>query len=298
LVLVLYHLQRDQIQNTMSFKLGTKKILGGLALTDWIFVCFGAVLLLSFYLFFRREVIFITARFKVTDENILYAKTTPNNEFTTSFMVGDTERDELGRVVSEIIGVESYKTVPEQHVVYLDIKLKSVYNPRKKQYSVRGKNIIFGESFTFSFTKVRFKALVVDFPGFRDPQGIKFKKTIVKTQLRYDSRGFSDVYGVPNFVAAAVKKGDIVTDSKDNVLIKILDVSIQSAKRLVVSSSGQPFLVDDPYLKDVYYTIELATKEVDGKTYMFDYIPVLINTAVPINMNTVSIWPTITEIIQ
>ena len=124
-------------------------------------------------------------------------------------------------------------------------------------------------------------------------------KVLGGTRARYAQLGDIIVASVKSAEPRKlVKKGDIVTDSKDNVLIKILDVSIQSAKRLVVSSSGQPFLVDDPYLKDVYYTIELATKEVDGKTYMFDYIPVLINTAVPINMNTVSIWPTITEIIQ
>lgn len=265
---------------------------------DWIFISFSIVLLLTFYLFFKREVVYITARFKVTDENILYAKTSPNNEFTTSFQVGDTERDELGRVASEIVSVESYKTNPEEHIVYLDIKLKAVYNPRTRQYSVRGKNILFGESLTFSLTKVHFKAVVVDFPGFRNAQAITLKKTIVKAQLRWDNRYYSDVYGVPDFVASAVKKGDTVKNSKGEVLVRILDVDIQPAKRLVVNNAGQSFLVEDPYLKDVYYTIELATKEIDGKTYMFDYRPVLINNVIPINMNTVSVWPNIIEIVQ
>lgn len=271
-------------------------LLKKLSIVDWIFFFLGLAILLGISLFFRREVKFITIKFKVTDENVLYARNSPTNEYALGFITGDVERDELGRVISEITGVESYKTSPDQQVVYLDIKLKAVYNPRKQQYSLQGKSIIYGESFAFSFGKTRFKALVVDFPGFRTTNSIKSEKTIVKAQLRVENRQFSDVYGVPGYVAHAVSKGDTVTDTKGNVLLRILDVTTTPAKRLVMSNSGQPYMVDDPYLMDLYYSIELSTKNINGKIYMFDYLPVLINNAIPINLNTISIWPTITEI--
>lgn len=276
----------------------SKLLLRKITLFDWIFIVLSAIALVFFYLFFKRDVTYITARFKVTDENILYATSSPGNEFASSFRVGDTEKDELGRTISEIVGVEAYKTIPEQQKIYLDIKLKAIYNPRTNQYTVRGKNILFGESLTFSFTKVRFKALVVDFPGFRDQADEETKKTIVKTQVRHESRGFSDVYGVPSFLADAVNKDDEVIDSKGNVLIKVIDKTVKPARRLVVNNSGQPFIVDDPYLKDVYYTLEISTREINGATYMFDYIPVLINSVVPMNFKSVSVWPTITEIVK
>jgi hypothetical protein len=180
----------------------------------------------------------------------------------------------------------------------LDMKLKVVYDPRKHTYSAQGKNIVFGEVFTFSLERIKFKALVVDFPGFNDSHVIKTSKTIVRAQVRVDSRYYSDTYGVPSFVAQAIKADDTVTDSKGNVLVRILDVSVESAKRVVVNQNGQPFIVNDPDLKDVYCTLELATKKINGELYMFNYIPVLINATIPLNLKTVAVWPTITEIIQ
>jgi hypothetical protein len=275
-----------------------KKIRQRITFFDLVFIILAMSLLFGFYFFFRREVVTITARFKVTDENVLYAETAPKDEFANSFKVGDTEYDGLGRVVSKIVNVESYKIVPDRTITYIDIRLQAVYNPRTRLYAVRGKNIIFGETFDFSFTKVKFKGLVVDFPHYKDPNTIIHKKIIVKAQLRNDSRFFSEVYGVPDFLAVAVKQGDEVKNSKGNVLARIVDVNSMPAKRLVTNNTGQPYFVDDPYLKDVYYTIELATTEENGTMYMFGYVPVVIGAQMPINTAKTSIFPIITEIIE
>lgn len=275
-----------------------KKFFNTITAIDWIFICISFVTLITFALFFKRQVVFTTATFKVTDENILYQKTSPTNEFANSFMVGDTERNELGQVTSEIVGKEAYKLNPETTVVYLDIKFKATYNPRKRQYSVRGKTIIFGESVEFSFSKIKFKAIVVDFPGFRDPNSVKYTKTLVKAQLINESRYFSEVSGVRDFFASAIKINDTVKDSKGNVLVRILDVKIEPAKRVVMTNTGQPYIINDPSLKDVFLTLELATREIENQKYMLNYIPLYINSTIPINTDLVSLLPTITEILQ
>ncbi len=265
---------------------------------DILFVAISILLLVGIYFVFKREVVYITARFKVTDENVFNAFNSPRDEYALSFVVGDTEKNELGKTTTEIVGIESYKKSPDQMVVYLDIRLQTTYNPRKNVYTVRGKNIAFGELFTFNFSKVKVKALVVDFPGFSGYKNMKSGTTTVRAQLRYDSRQFSDVYGVPNYLAYAIRPGDTVKDSKNNILAKILGVQIVPAKRTVISSSGNSFQTNDPELKDVYYTIELATKTVGDKIYMFDYVPVEIGGGITLSTKTVTVWPTITEIQQ
>jgi hypothetical protein len=213
-------------------------------------------------------------------------------------MVGDSEKDELGRTEAEITSVDSYKTNQAGQVVYLDIRLKAIYNPRTQQYSLKGKNLIFGEFFDFSFRKAHVRALVVDFPGLRDSHNVTETKTIVKTQVRDASRSFSDTYGIPDYLAQGIKTGDAVRNSKGNLMAKVLDVQVLPAKRMVVSTSGQPFMIDDPYLKDVYCTIELSTIKVGGKAYMFDYLPVVVGAIVPFNTDTISVWPTIIQIVE
>lgn len=282
----------------MNFKPIVKNIKNNMTMFDWMLIILALITVIGLYTFFRRETKFISARFKVTDENVLYAKSSPRNEYATKFVIGDAERDELGRITSEITGVETYKTSPDTQVVYLDIKVKTIYNPRTKKYSFKGKNIIFGESFDFSFSSLYVRALVVDFPSLSEQAEVVKKKVAVMAQLRYGDRSYTDVYGVPEYLATSVKSGAEVKNSKGETMVKVIDVAAVPAKRLVINAAGRPLLVDDPYLKDVFYTIELNVKEIDGKTYMFDYIPVLIDSIIPINLDNVSVWPTIIEIVQ
>src|SRR3972149_1095874 len=249
---------------------------------DIVFIAVAVAALVAFYLIFKRQTVFITIRAKMTDRD----------EFTIGYVIGDKEVDELGRTISEIVNVESYKISPFQSTVYLDINLKVTYNPRTRVYSARGKDILFGETFTFEFSKSRFKGIIVDLPGLSEALKIKTGKTIVKAQVRYDNREFSDVYGVPGFFANAVKVGDTVVDTEGNILAKILDVKVTPAKRIFITNSGYPVTIDDPQLKDIYFTIELASKEIYGKLYMFDYKPLLIGESIPIYTKNVALWPT------
>ncbi len=282
----------------MSIRKNFHSLWKNISISDWIIFGFGLLFLIGFYFFFKRDTVYVTARFKITDENPLYAYSTPNIEYAHAFMPGDSQRDAFGRIITEIKKVDAYQTDPTHYVVYLDIRLKAVYDPKKHTYSAQGKDIVYGEVFTFSLNKVKFKALVVDFPGFTDPRSVQKSKTIVRAQMRADSRNYSDIYGIPNFLAQAIKVGDTASDSEGNVLVKVLDVTIEPAKRVVVNQNGQPFIVNDPELKDVYYTLEVATTKINGRLYMFDYMPVIIGAGVPINLKTVTLWPSITEIVQ
>lgn len=261
---------------------------------DFAFLALTVSLVLIFYFFFKRETTYITVRFKVTDENPLYANTLPNNEYTSSFEVGDKEINELGAAVSEIVGVDSFNYDQRNNVVYLDVKLKTTYNPRKNSYVYKGKQVVFGQSFTFSFTKVRAKALVVNFPGYDD----KFEKgfVTVDAQLRKPMREFSDVYGVEKFIADAIHIGDTVKDSRGRVLAEVVEVEKKPAIRWVFSERGVPTKVSDPNLVDVFLKIKLSVLKDKNRTYMFDFLPVLVGEVVPLTLDQVFVWPTITAI--
>lgn len=266
-----------------------------ISIIDAVAIAICIVVLSAGYFMFKRKVEPIIMRVKITDDNALYAKTLPGEEFANSFIVGDTEKDEAGRVVSEITSVDAYKVKSDQTVVYLNIKTNAVYNPNNNTYTIQGKNVAFGETFLFSLSKVKFRGLVVDFPGFRDQGVVKQTKTIVLAQLRDSSRFYSDTYGVAPYLANAVKKNDAVTNSKREVLLKVLDVSVKPAMR-TITNNARTYQALDPELKDVFYTIELTTKQLNGQVYMFDYQPVIIGALVPINLPTVSVFPTIIEI--
>lgn len=266
-----------------------------LTIFDILILCLACAALIFFFFFSKRQVEFTTVRIKVTDDDALYATTMPTIEYAKSFLVGDVEKNEIGQETAKITRVESYNITAQKKVVILDISVKASFKPRKNQYSLKGKPLIYGTPLTFNFTKVRVTGLVVTVPGDLEEEEKREGKKVIQAQLRWENREFSDVYGVPEYIASAVQVGDSVTDSQGNVLAKILEVKTEPALRTIFVS-GRAATVRDPILKDVFYTVEVKTKTIENKTYMFDFQPIQIGEVVPLNFSQISVFPVITKI--
>ena len=275
-----------------------KKIRSELTVIDLVFIAFGLFLLISFYFLFSRNIKYIDVRFKVTDQSVLYAETNPGNQYAHSFAVGDYEKDELGRKVAVITGVNRFRVAEKEQVVYVDMNIKTTYNPRKEKYSLRGKDIIFGESFEFNLNHVHFNGLVVDFPGFEEAIDLEKGFAVVDAQIRYDSRQYSDVYGIPSYLSEKIVEGLTAKDNQGEVLAEVLSVDRQKAERTIITDSGQARLTIDPRLEDVFVKLKLTTKKIDNQLYTLDYQPVLVDARVPLHFDKVLFWATITEIIE
>jgi hypothetical protein len=273
-----------------------QRIRKNITLFDIFFVGILSFIFLGFIVFFRRETTYITLRLKVSDPNVQFINVQPFDEFSYSFTQGDKEVNEFGQTVSEITAVNSYKTESSKQITYVDMKVKAVYNPRKKQYTVKGKPVAFGQSLAFILSKVKFEGLVVDFPGFRSPEEAKTETKIIRTQLRDPKRDYSDTYGVSQILAQAIEPGDEIKDSQGNVLVKVLTVDVSPAKRTIITNNNTSVTIFDQELKDVYYTLEVQAFNKNGRWYMFDYVPLQIGQILPLNFPYIGALPTILAI--
>ncbi len=256
-----------------------------------------AVLIPAFiFLFFRRQEDVIEIKLQVTDKDVLYAGTAPNLTYSDSFRVGDVEKNEIGQIIAEITKVDAFPISRTHKITFLTIKVKSLYNPRKELFSLRGKPIIYGESFKFNFRNAVVEGLIVNYPGYT-PSSSEDKTIHVETQLRYDDRQFSDVYGVPGYIADQVKENDEVKDSQGRVYAKILTKRVVPAKRTVLMN-GSAVQVVDPDLKDVYFTIELYVKKRGNDYFLYDLIPVAVTESLPLSFSNISVFPTILKILD
>lgn len=275
---------------------------------DYVFIGVFLLIFLGFFIFTKRKTVYIPVTFKVTDERSLNAVFSPKPDvlqdfsprvdFAQGFIVGDMEKNEFGQATATITGVDSYDISPNNQAVFVTVNVKAIYSPRKNQYTVKSRPITYGASIPFIFKNITFTGLVVNFPHFESAQQAEPGITRVKVQLRQDSREFSEVFGVPHYLATAIKAGDSITNSNDEIMATIISVETRPATRTVVTGSGTTINTQDPSLLDVFYTIDLATKQVNDKTYMFDYFPVLIGETIPLNFPTVSVYPTIIEILK
>lgn len=273
---------------------------------DYVILSCAVFVFILFFFFFKRENRIIDIRLKLTDSDVRSMGLRALDEYSTAFNVEDREYNELGQIVSEITRVDSYRTDPKKidtdfiqqqsQTVYLNIRAKAVYNPRKRQFSIRGKPISAGQSMVFNFANAKAEGIITDFPGFTSILDMPEKKLVVRAQLRDPSRFFSDTYGAPSFIAQAIHENDIVTDSNGVELAKVLNIEISPARRTVVSSAGSVSVVLDQELKDIYYTLELNARIYQHTYYMYDYVPIFVGQRIPLSFATINILPTIIDI--
>jgi hypothetical protein len=245
---------------------------------------------LGFFLFFHRKSENVNIRVRVTDQDVLYANTNPKTWYANRFKVGDTEMDELGNVISKITDVETFNVSSDTQVVYLDINIKAVYDNKTKLYSAKGTNLIFGNTLRFNFTNTFFNALITESPSTINQKDYsEEQRTIVVVQRSVST-------GIEPEILEKIKKGDSITDLKGNVLAEVTNVLIQPALRITQTSWGSLLKKDDPYFKDAIITLDMKVKKYKGDEFVFDFIPLKLGQAVPLNFSYESILPTIIDI--
>lgn len=250
------------------------------------------IVTLGIFLFLYRKNEYVNIRVKITDQDVLYANTNPQSWYANRFDIGDTEKDELGRVTAEIIGVQTFDTTESTKAVYLDIKIKAVYDRRTQTYSAKGTTLVFGSTIRFYFSKVSFNALITESPGTLNQKGLIIEDRII-TVLE---RGPSLIEPIEPKVLEKIRKGDTVMDSNGNVLARVANITLRSGQRVTQNDSGSLLLRQDPYYKDAIITLVVSTKKYKGESFVFDNVPLKLGVTLPLNFSYESIYPVIISI--
>ena len=260
---------------------------------DLILIAVLIILALFFFFFFNRKTKYIKIRVKVTDQEILYARTQPDSWYANQFQIGDVERDALGKIVTEIVGVEKYNISDGQKVIYLDLEVKALYDSRTRLYSARGKPLLVGTPIRFDFSYVIFNGIVTKIPDSKQQNNFAIKKTRVKALLR----GFiPQNQPIEPKILESLKEGDKIFDSNGNTLVEMLEIEIVPAERVTQTDSGELLLKQDPFYKDVYFILDIRAQFLNGEAYIFDNLPLKIGITVPLNFPYLSLSPIIIAI--
>ncbi|MGA2910863.1 MAG: DUF4330 family protein [Candidatus Microgenomates bacterium] len=253
------------------------------------------IVMLGVFLFLYRKNEYVNIRVKVTDQDVLYASTDPKSWYANRFEVGDIELDELGRTISQITGVETFNMSPDTKAVYLDIKIKAVYDRRTKLYSARGINLTFGNTIRFNFSNASFYALITESPGTLNQKDL----TVEEKEITVLERGpalNSSADSIEPEVLEKIKKGDEITDSNGDTLAEVENVVLRPGQRVVQNAAGNLLLRYDPYYKDAIITLKIRVEKYKGDEFVFDNVPLKLGSYLPLNFTYESIWPVITDI--
>lgn len=250
------------------------------------------------YLFFRKSTL-VTVTIKVNEDNIAFNSWDAGNKGTRSwfaqmFYPGMKEKDGLGKATAEVLGLRSYDTSPARKAVYLNVRLRTVYNRASNQNYYKGKAVLVGSTIKLYLDSLQVDGLITHVEGAKD---LRQKITLIlETQVRDETPVYPETSGTKPYIADALAEGQEIKDDQGNTIIKILKKRVEDAQRVVTTSDGRVFLQTNPLRKDVFFTLQVSANQLANRYYIFDDVPILIGTGIPINTATISVWPEVTKI--
>jgi hypothetical protein len=211
------------------------------------------------------------------------------------FKEGMTESDTLGNISARIIKVRKYDISPDNPSVYLTLRLQTVYSPRTKTYTYKGKKLFVGSIINLNLDQVGVDANIVSMDG--DKNIYPIQQLIVKARLMGKSNSlYSETYGQYPYIADNITVGDTVLDNNGQVILTIINKQVEDADHYIITLNGELTKGKDLFLKDIYLTLKIMAYKIGSRYYFFDNVPILIGAQIPINLSKLSIQPVITDI--
>lgn len=249
-----------------------------------------------FVYFFFRSNSYVSVTVRVGDDNIVYLGPGVKPWIGMLFHTGMTERDGLGNVAARVTDVWTYKKTKTTEIVYLTADILATLNRASGQYNYRGKPVAVGSTLRMYLDGVAVDGLITDVKGVKDPR--ERKTIIVKAQLRDETPVYPQTGGVHQEIADAIRAGQKQTDNKGNTVVEIMDKQVSDAIQVITTAGGNTVVTTNPLRKDVSLTLELHVTKLNGRYYIFDDIPVLIGSTIPVSARYYFIEPTITELVS
>ncbi|MCL4338889.1 DUF4330 domain-containing protein [Patescibacteria group bacterium] len=245
--------------------------------TEILFILFFLSIFLFIFLYFHNTKKWIEVEMKVTtDPTLLSEWRSVPPWLIDTVKKGNTEYDGFGRPVAEVKDIQTYETNGNYKETYIKLHLNTLYNKNQHKYTYASKDLTIGGPISVKPNGILIEGVVTAIQGISDNR----KKVHKKVLLQMVGGPDYITNGVEPWIADSINIGDITKDFAGNTIAKVLDKKTAPAKRITVDANGNAHLVQDPYLVDLYVTMDLLTIKEKGIYYFKDNEKVKINQTI------------------
>ncbi len=242
---------------------------------------FLAILSIAFFFFLRKsDYAYITLRVSQTDTLNTY-NDMPATWYIEKIQPGLKETDGLGQESVVIQRVHRVKSNNLNQDFYVDMKVKSVFNSRTKQYSYNGSTLLVGSFQTFKLQSLLLNGVVVNVQGNDNPPETKtfVLKGFLNPVNNDDQFGLANSIsdGVQSYIVDSLEKGLTVTDGDGQTVAEIISIDKRPAKRQFVYQNA--FIsVPDPDREHVEMTVKVKASKINDAYFYKSESPMLVNS--------------------
>lgn len=251
---------------------------------DLIGVCiFLGILSVAFFFFLRKaDYAYITLRVSQSDNMNPYSDQAPV-WFIEKIQPGLKETDGLGRDNVVIEKVHRFKSSDLNQDFYVDLKVRSVYNSRTKQFTYNGSTLLIGSYQSFKLQGIQLSGVIVDVREQDTPREEKTFLVEGYVNPAYNDEQYSVantvVDGIKNYLADTLFTGLKTVDVDGQATAEIVSIQKRPARRQFVS--GSSFVsVPDPERQRVEMTLRIKGVKINDAYYYKNEAPIVVNSTI------------------
>lgn len=260
---------------------------------------FLAILSVAFFFFLRRaDYAYITLRVSHSDSLDPYVGVPPV-WYIEKIQPGVQETDGLGQATVIVEKVHRFKSSDVNQNLYVELKVKSVYNDRTKQYSYNGSPLLIGSYQSFKLQSLQLYGTVVEVRGINEPK--EEKTFLLHGYLNPQSNDSpatvanTVVDGVRTYLADTLVTGLKSTDVDGEAVAEIVTIRKTPGKRSFVS--GSSFIsVPDPERQRVEMSVRVKARKINDAYYYRNESALVVASEIYLPFPTSNVVFTITEI--
>lgn len=172
--------------------------------------------------------------------------------------VGQKTFDSKGEIIAEITDIESYEQSVETSDIYLEIRLKTTYDEKSRQYMYADRTINLSNLITLQFNNIAFDSQIIN----NNLPDDEYKKKEINITAKWSA--------VEQWQINQMKVGEKMLDqAKNETIAEILSIRTQISPNTVFVSkeTGEINYVPNPTKKDVYFKIRIKGFESNNKLF-------------------------------
>src|SRR3989344_7862126 len=267
---------------------------------------FFLILTIAFFFFLRRAQ-YIDVRIRITQNDVLKNYRIWDMAplwYANVLKPGMSESDILGRKLITILAINSGVAEDNDQLVYVDLRIKALYNSRTKEYSYNGLPLLVGSHQRFKVNGIQLPGIIHavgdlgrdPFPqksylirGFLDPRNNEVSVFNQTNQLS----SLISYTGVYKFISNKLQIGSQVKNDQ-KVLAQITEIKKTPALKRVIDN-GREWEIPDPQRESIEMALTATVNIIDGKPYFKeDQNRLILGGAIPLDFSNVKGFMTIT----
>lgn len=232
-----------------------------------IIITVAFVLLFLLYSRFQRKSQWIDIRVSVENVDWWYQGSPPRYWYASDLKNGDIAKSSFGKDIAEVIKVDNYDIGGPYRNIYVDLKLKVVYDKNRNQFLYEFKPLTVGSSVIINFSNQQIRGIVTKIGG----NNIDYSYKIIKIQRKSyqnvtttNSNASTAVNNVNKPItpemANKINVGDKLFDNNNSLIAEVLDVKNDVSSYYEFSDNrAQNIKTYNPYYRDLEVTLRVKT---------------------------------------